>query len=288
MASVGGVAIGDHDRRRPAETGVGAGTAELVGIEDHTGELGHHRRPAHEGVGVVGHHDLVRQAEEEGRSGDGRAVDDEHDRHDARAVGDGPGGLAPAVQGGHALDDVGARRADVADQRHPLLRGRAGRLGQRVAGRRRQGTPVDLGLHVDHHHVTVPEPLHPRADGAGSPRPQRQRHGPETTTAGGLGNPKVPRGHQSRERPALPALAPRRRRRHRWGWFGGGRFPSPSETTERERPRLGEAGPLNLEPDEWGTRLVALVEAGHGGCSRIDLLVKVCTSSEDLSSSPDR
>jgi hypothetical protein len=72
------------------------------------------------------------------------------------------------------------------------------------------------------------------------------------------------------------------------GVFEEGTFPSPSKQIKRERPRLGEAGPLNLEPDEWGTRLVALVEAGHGGCSRIDLLVKVCTSSEDLSTSPLR
>src|SRR5262249_49381213 len=71
---------------------------------------------------------------------------------------------------------------------------------------------------------------------------------PLTRSRGARGaGPPAPRSAakrpNQRERPALPALAESRRRRHRWGWLGGGRFPSPSETQNDDGPGVSRPGP---------------------------------------------
>ena len=116
--------------------GVAARAAELVLLDGHAGELAHHVGPAHEGVGLVGHHHVVGDAEQQRRARHGRAVDDDHGGHHARAGAERPGGLAPAVEGGEALARC-RRRSTTA--RRPRAAARRARRGRPRRWSRRRG-----------------------------------------------------------------------------------------------------------------------------------------------------
>ena len=170
---LGGLLVGDDERRRAALAGVRGRPAELVVVDGHARELGHHRRAGEERVRRRGHDDEVGQPEEQRRAGDRGTVHDHDHRHDARALGDGLGGLAPAVQGGHALDDVGPARRDVRDEGQALVLGRAGGLGQ-GAGRGGGQRPAPLrGVHAHDDDRAVVEDLDHGLHRAGRPGPQR-------------------------------------------------------------------------------------------------------------------
>ena len=156
--------------------------AELVRVDAHAGELGHHRRPAHERVGVGRHHDEVRQPQQQGRTGHRWPRDDEDDGHDARAIGEGPGGQAPAVQCGHALDDVGAARRDVPDERDPLgERGLRGD-GDRLTVDRAERSPPVGGVDGDDDSSASVDVIDAGADTSLRAPPDRDTHGAEVTS----------------------------------------------------------------------------------------------------------
>ena len=67
---------------------------------------------AHEGVGILGHHDLVGQTEQERRSRQDRPGGGDEHRYGPRAAGQRARSSAPAVQCGHAFMDVGAADDD--------------------------------------------------------------------------------------------------------------------------------------------------------------------------------
>ena len=134
----GRLGVGDDQRRQPrARCAWMPAPPSSIASSGLAREGLDHARPADEGVGVLRHHHVVGQAEEEGRAGhDGPGGGDQH-RDPARAAGQHAGGGAPAVQGRHAVVHVGAARGDGGEQ------GQAG--GQRVLGRLGEGVAVGLG-----------------------------------------------------------------------------------------------------------------------------------------------
>ena len=87
-------------------------------------KVSHHPRTAHEGVGVLGHHHLVGQPEEQRRPRQHRPGGGEEHRDPAGAAHQRPGGGAPPVQGGDAFVHVGAARGDDGQQRAARPRAR--------------------------------------------------------------------------------------------------------------------------------------------------------------------
>ena len=88
--------VGHDQRREPGARRVDAGPAELGAVERLAGEGLDHARPAHEGVGVLGHHDVVGQAEEQGGAGHHRARGREQHRDAARAASPARGRRCPS------------------------------------------------------------------------------------------------------------------------------------------------------------------------------------------------
>ena len=122
----------------------------------HAGELLHHVRAADEGVGVPRHHDVVGEPEQQRRARDGRAGHHDEHGHDARALHDGPGRGAPAVQRGDALVDVGPARREEDHQGHALVRGRGGPHGRRIRRRVAESAPWRTLASISHSTTSRP------------------------------------------------------------------------------------------------------------------------------------
>ncbi len=176
---LGCVDVVDDDRRGAGVPCVHVRAAELVRVDAHAGELGDHRRAAHERVRVGGHDHEVGEAEQERRPGDCGPGHREHHRHDARAVGERPRGEAPAVEGRHAFDDVGAARSDVADERDPLCERdvRGDRDGLAVVGAER--SLAIGGIDLDDDRRPAADVVDARGDTASGSGPDRDAHGPK-------------------------------------------------------------------------------------------------------------
>ena len=140
MDGLDGVVPRRHDEAgHPRAPGQLAGTAELVGRHLHAGELLDHHRPVDERVAAGRHDDEVGDPEQQRRTGHRRTVDDDDRRHDPRAVDERPGEATPTLEGGDALDDVGAGRGEDDHEGHALLAcGAGGRLDDRRRGRRQR------------------------------------------------------------------------------------------------------------------------------------------------------
>ena len=179
------VEVGGDGRRRARVAGVTVGAAELLVVDVHTGELGHHRRSTDEGVGGLGHHHMIGDAQEEGGARYGRTVEDEEGGHDPGTVGERLGRPTPPVEGGEALDDVGTAGAQDAHEGNvDLARGDRGMFecGRRIAGER--ASPV-LGIDLDPNHLAALEVAHEGMHGAGHLGAQSEiDHRPETRQCG--------------------------------------------------------------------------------------------------------
>ncbi len=186
--------VGGDEGGGAGVAGVAGGPAELVVVHADAGELGDHRRTADECVRGVGHDHVVGQAEQQRRARHGRAVDDEHRGHHARAVGQRLGRLAPAVQRGEALDDVGTAGPHDAHQRQPggtRLAGSVLEHRRRVAG---QCTLAVAGVDLHPHDVAALEGTDVGPDGSGDLVAQRDvGHPSETRQTGRAGTPLRPR-----------------------------------------------------------------------------------------------
>ena len=110
-----------------------AGAAELVAVERLAGEGLDHARPADEGVGVLGHHHVVGQAEQQRGPDTTGPVAASSTGTRPGAARQRAGGGAPAVQGGDAVVHVGAARRDHAQERQAGAEGVLGGLGEGVA-----------------------------------------------------------------------------------------------------------------------------------------------------------
>ncbi len=161
------------------------GAAELGRVDAHAGELGDHRRTADERVGIARHHDEIGEPEQQRRARHRRTRHREHDRDDARAIGQGPSRQSPPVEGGHPLDDVGATRRDVADERDPFgerdVRGDRDRLP--VVGA--QGALAVGRVDLEHDRRSPSDVVDPRGDAASGSGPDRDSHRHELTTVQG-------------------------------------------------------------------------------------------------------
>ena len=145
------LAVGDHEARHPGVAGEVRGPAELARRDLDPGELRHHHRAVDERVARLRHHDEVGDAEQQRRTGHGRAVDHDDRRHDPRTVDQRLGEAPPPFQGGNAFHDVGPRRREHDDQGHALDAGDDGGVLDRVGrgGRQRDAPESGLGLPAD-------------------------------------------------------------------------------------------------------------------------------------------
>jgi hypothetical protein len=137
-------AVGHEQGRHAARAVVGGRAAEGGGGDGHAGELAHHRRTAHERVGLLGHHHLVAQAEQQGRARHGGSGGGGQDGHDARGGDQLPGRSAPAVQRGDPswtsapLEAMTRTSGTLARER----RGRRARCSGRRRGAARRAGPT--------------------------------------------------------------------------------------------------------------------------------------------------
>ncbi len=136
--------VGGHECGKPARSSMSARAAEAVLGDRHAGERFDHRRAGHEGVAAVDEHHGVSDPEQERRTGDHRAVDNEQRRHDARGIRERlrcptprDHGIEAVVDryavGGHDGDDgqpLLACRAEAGFERHGIDGGQALRLGE--------------------------------------------------------------------------------------------------------------------------------------------------------------
>ena len=104
--------------------------AEIVQADLHTRELGHHLRARYERHRLCVHDDQVGEAEQQSRPGDDRAGHGHEDRNDAAAASHGGCSVAPAVQGGHAVEDVRTARGRNEDERDAEPAGQIGGFGE--------------------------------------------------------------------------------------------------------------------------------------------------------------
>ena len=148
-ASSAAIAVRDDEGGHAGARGVDAGAAQLDRVEGLTGELLHHARPAHERVGLLGHHHLVGQPEQERRARHDRAGGREQHRHAPRAAHQGPGRRPPTGQGGHAVVDVGPARGDEPEQREPGATGVVGGRREHQTVGFADGAPSLLGGDLD-------------------------------------------------------------------------------------------------------------------------------------------
>ena len=98
--------------------------------------------------------------------GAGRRGDD---GHLSAAAGDGGGGESPPVQGGHAVEHVGAARRHEEDEGDPELPGLVGRLGQPHTVGVGDGAPPHGAERPRHDDVAPADPADLRRDGADDP-----------------------------------------------------------------------------------------------------------------------
>ena len=111
----------DHERRDSALSRVHCRGAELLARDVHAGELGHCFRPGDERERILRHDHDVEQAQRKGGAGHARAGHGEQGRDLARDERDLARELAPCVQGGDVLAELGTRRVQLADQRDAQL-----------------------------------------------------------------------------------------------------------------------------------------------------------------------
>ena len=127
----------------PVLRGVHAGAAELGAVERLAGERLDHAGPADEGVGVLGHHDVVGQAEQERRARHDRTGRGEQHRDEAGAARQRAAAVPQPCSGGDAVVDVGAARRDhrraAGGQRPGRARPPRRRCGRRPPTARRGG-----------------------------------------------------------------------------------------------------------------------------------------------------
>ena len=268
-----GVGLDGTEAARP---GVHGRAPQLMDADPHAGELLDHGRTRDEGEGVVGHHHQVGEAEDEGRAGDGRAGHHDDDGHDARAPGQAPGRLAPAVQRGHAVGDVGPARRQYQDDGDPERQRRGRRRPHGLAVLHREGAPPERGDRAHHHGRsaaelldTRPAPCPGRAAGGWGPTGHREREALRWSPAHARDRTAGPTGPPvTWDRVRRPRAGRRCRGDGPRGPVRGGRppgpsLPGPSGSAVSEVPRLrtpevlhpgsgAEPGPIDSEstPDD--------------------------------------
>ena len=163
----GGREVAGHQAGRARVASVAGRATELVVVHHHAGELGHHRRAAHERVGGLGHDHVVGEPDEQRRPGHRRTVDDHDRRHDAGAISERLRSETPAVQRAESFDDVGAAGAQDRHEREALgaRRERGGLQDRR--GIARQRTLAFGGIDVDPHDRAITEVTHVGPDRTG-------------------------------------------------------------------------------------------------------------------------
>ena len=97
--------------------------AQLGARDPHAGEVLDRVGPGDVRERVLGHHDVVEQAERERRTGDARAGDGEQGGNDARHLHELAGEAPPRVERGDAVAQLGARGVELADERDLELAG---------------------------------------------------------------------------------------------------------------------------------------------------------------------
>jgi len=158
----GGLGVGNDGRGNARSARVNRGATERVVLYGQARELLNHRRPGHEGVGIVDHHDEVGDTKQEGGSSNDRSGDNQNSRDDARAADHRPGGGAPTVRGRDAFADVGAGGLHEPDDRLALG---AGEFTCRADGER-VGLAERLQVANDReaHHRTITDCADARTD----------------------------------------------------------------------------------------------------------------------------
>ena len=188
------------------------------------------------------------------------------DRHDARAVGDRPRRAAPAVQGGDALGDVGAARADDAHEGEPL--GEGGGRGRAPAICARRPTTARRGAR---RHRRRPDD---RAAADGS-RHVGRRTAPTALRAaqrrtGRIARPRLRQPRSRRDKASVPTCTPA-------GAAPCWRTTSRSTSSRRAPARREPAAALRREPTDLA-----------GGSSGTGIAVEVALEPAGAPPSPGR